>query len=137
MPGQLRARGKSALASLTCGYDGQQPRSSFLSGRSTLHLHGQHVTRSQVRATWRSVSGRQSPESSPDRRLSTEASEQVNGVTDDFLRGGGDDAVLVLLGGPRLRAAEEAGAQRDRLGAEVEGGCDLLSGRDAPSGDDR
>lgn len=54
-------------------------------------------------------------------------------MTDDFLRGGGDDAVLVLLGGPRLRAAEEAGAQRDRLGAEVEGGCDLLSGRDAPA----
>ena len=51
-----RARAKSALRGLTCGYGGQRPRSSLLSHRCALHLHGEHLTRAQVRATWRSVS---------------------------------------------------------------------------------
>src|SRR4051812_3813677 len=48
-----RARAKSALRGLTCGYGGQQPRTSFLSRRYVLHLQGEHSTRAQVRATRR------------------------------------------------------------------------------------
>ena len=47
----IRARAKSALRGLTCGYGGQRPRSSLLSRRCALHLHGEHWTRAQVRAT--------------------------------------------------------------------------------------
>jgi hypothetical protein len=84
--GELRARAKSALRGLTCGYGGQRPRSSLLSRRCAPHLHGEHLTQAQVGATWRSVSGRDGPESAPDRSLSTPASEQVNRVSDDFAR---------------------------------------------------
>ena len=81
-----RARAKSALRGLTCGYGGQRPASGLLSRRCALHLDGEHLTQAQVGATWRSVSGRDGPESTPDRSLSTPASEQVNRLSDDFAR---------------------------------------------------
>jgi hypothetical protein len=77
---------KVSFAGLTCGYGGQRPRSSLLSRRCAPHLHGEHLTQAQVGATWRSVSGRDGPESAPDRSLSTPASEQVNRPSDDFAR---------------------------------------------------
>src|SRR5947208_577090 len=81
-----RAPAKSVLPGLTCGYGSQRPRSSFLSCRSALHLHGANLTRAQVRATWRPVSRRDGPESAPDRSLSTPAFEQVSRLFDDFAR---------------------------------------------------
>ncbi len=47
----LRARAKSALRGLTCGFGGQQPQSSLLSQDCALDLHGQHSAPAQVRAT--------------------------------------------------------------------------------------
>ena len=81
-----RARAKSALCGLSCGYGGQWPASGLLSHRCALHLDGEHLTQAQVGATWRSVSGRDGRESAPDRSLSTPASEQVNRLSDDFAR---------------------------------------------------
>src|SRR3954447_9266725 len=81
-----RARAKSALRSLTCGYGDQRPRSILLSRRCAPHLHGEHLTQAQVGATWRSVSGRDGPDLAPDRSLSTRESEQVNRLSDDFAR---------------------------------------------------
>jgi hypothetical protein len=51
--GFTRARAKSALRGLTCGYGGQRPASGLLSHRCALHLDGEHSTPAQVRATWR------------------------------------------------------------------------------------
>ncbi len=58
----------------------------MLSRRCAPRLHGEHLTQAQVGATWRSVFGRDGPESAPDRSLSAPASEQVNRVSDDFAR---------------------------------------------------
>src|SRR3954469_11341151 len=81
-----RARAKSALRGLTCGYGAQRPRWSLLSRRCAPHLHGEQLTQAQVGATWRSVSGCDGPESAPDHSLSTPASEQVKRLHDDFAR---------------------------------------------------
>src|SRR3954453_19953513 len=48
-----RARAKSALCGLSCGYGGQWPASGLLSHRCALHLDDEHSTPAQVRATWR------------------------------------------------------------------------------------
>ena len=52
-PAVCRARAKSALCGLSCGYGGQWPASGLLSHRCALHLDGEHSTPAQVRATWR------------------------------------------------------------------------------------
>src|SRR3954453_7958639 len=81
-----RARAKSALRGLTCGYGGQRPRSGLLSHRCALYLHGEHSAHVQVSATQRSVCRSDGPELAADRRLSTPVSEQVTRLSDDFAR---------------------------------------------------
>src|SRR4051812_30462790 len=66
-----RARAKSALRGLTCGYGGQRPKSGLLSHRCALYLHGEHSAHVQVSATRRSVCRSDGPELAADRRLST------------------------------------------------------------------
>jgi hypothetical protein len=81
-----RARAKSALPGLTCGYGGEWQESGLLNYGCALYLHGEHSTPAQVRVIWWSVWRRDGPDSAPDRSLSTPASEQVNRLSDDFAR---------------------------------------------------
>src|SRR3954449_6284503 len=82
----VRARAKSALRGLTCGFGGQRPESRLLSHDCALDLHGQHSAPAQVRATWWLIWRRDGPDSTPDGSLSTPASAQVNCLSDDFAR---------------------------------------------------
>jgi Flavin-binding monooxygenase-like len=73
-----RARAKSAVRGLTCGYGGRRPELCLLRYHCALHLHGGHWTPAEVRAISRSVRRRDGPGSTPDRTLLTPASAQVN-----------------------------------------------------------
>jgi hypothetical protein len=50
---RCRARAKSALRGVTCDYGSQRPAPAPSSHRRVLHLHSEHSTAAQVRATLR------------------------------------------------------------------------------------
>jgi len=58
---------KVSLRHLTWGDGDQRPGSDPMSDRCALHLHGEHSSPPQVRATWRSAGRRNDPNLSLDR----------------------------------------------------------------------
>src|SRR3954454_15478061 len=96
----VRARAKSALRGLTCGFGGQRPESGLLSHDCAPDLHGQHSAPAQVRATWWLIWRRDGPDSIPNRSLATPASGQVSRPSDDFARALPRSGCRVSLNGP-------------------------------------